>query len=67
MRIGKFDTNLDPDPESCSARLMNSNSKSATQPLLCIKLLITLIRAKVSELQMEERYMKKRRILHYVT
>ena len=27
MRIGKFDTNLDPDPESCSARLVNSNSK----------------------------------------
>ena len=46
MRIGKFDTNLDPDPESSSAHLMNSNSKSATWPPLCIKLLITLIRKK---------------------
>ena len=58
MRIAKFDTYLDPDPESCFARIMNSNSKSATQSLhsISIKLLITLIRAKVSELQMEERY-----------
>ena len=56
MRIGKFDTNLDPDPESSSARLMNSYSKSATRPPLCIKLSITLLRAKVSELQMMERY-----------
>ena len=56
MRIGKFDTNLDPNPELSSARLINSNSKSGTQPTLCIELLITLIRAKVSELQMEERY-----------
>ena len=59
MRIGKFDTNLDPFPKSSSACLMNSNSKRATQPLLCIKLLITLIRAKVSELQMEESYNEK--------
>ena len=54
MRVRKFDTNLDPDPELSSARLMNSNSKSATWPFLCIKLLITLIRAEVSELQMKE-------------
>ena len=56
MRIGNFDTNLDSDPKSSSTRLMNSNSKSANRPPLCIKLLITHIRAKVSELQMEEHY-----------
>ena len=67
MRIGKFDPNLDPDPESCSACLVNSNSKSATWPLLCIKLLKTLIRAKVSELQMEEHYIYKPTVLPSAT
>ena len=56
MRVGNFDTILDPDPELSSARLMNSNSKRATRPRLCIKLLITLMRAKVSELQMQKHY-----------
>ena len=49
-----FDTNLDPDPEWWSTRLINHNSKSTTVSALCIKLSITLIRAQISELQMEK-------------
>ena len=49
-----FDTNLDPDPEWWSAHLTNCNNKSTTLSSLCIKLSTTLIRVKVSELQMRE-------------
>ena len=50
-RKENFDTHL--DPEWLFARLISGNSKSITLPPLHIKLPITLITAKVSELQME--------------
>ena len=53
-RTKKFDAYPDPYPKRLSARLTNCNSKSTTLPALCIELSITLIRAKVSELQIQK-------------
>ena len=50
----KFDTHLDPCPKRLPARLTKCNSKSATLPALRIELSITLIRVKVSELQIQK-------------
>ena len=49
-----FDTYPDLYPERLSARLIKCNSKSTTLPALYIKLSITLIRAKASELQIHK-------------
>ena len=53
-RMKKFDAHPDPYPKRLSARLTKCNSKSATLPALHIKLSITLIRVKVSELQIQK-------------
>ena len=53
-RTKKFDAYLDPYPKRLSAHLTNSNSKTTTLPALCIELSIPLIRAKVSELQIQK-------------
>ena len=49
-----FDTYPDSYPERLSARLIKCNSKTITLPALYIKLSITLIRATVSELQIQK-------------
>ena len=54
MENEKFDAYPDPYPKHLSARLTNCNSKSTTLPALRIKLSITLIRAVVSELQIQK-------------
>ena len=53
-RKNKFDTYPDPYPKRLSPRLSKCNSKNTTLPALRIKLSITLIKAKVSELQIQK-------------
>ena len=53
-RMKKFDAHPDPYLKRLSARLTKCNSKSATLPALRIELSITLIRVKVSELQIQK-------------
>ena len=52
-RMKKFDAYPDPYPKRLSVRLIKCNNKSTTLPALRIELSITLIRAKVSELQIQ--------------
>ena len=53
-RTKKFDAYPDPYPKRLSARLTNCNGKRTTLRALCIELSITLIRANVSELQIQK-------------
>ena len=53
-RTKKFDAYPDQYPKWLSARLTNCNSKGTTLPDLRIELSITLIRAKVSKLQIQK-------------
>ena len=53
-RTKKFDAYPDSYPKRLSARLTNCNSKSTTRPALRIELSITLIKAIVSELQIQK-------------
>ena len=54
MENKKIDAYPDPYPKRLSAHLTKCNSKSTTLPALHIKLSITLIRAKASELQIQK-------------
>ena len=53
MKKEKFDTSLHPDPEWSFGCLIKCNRKCTTLPVLPSSLSITVIRAKVSELQIK--------------
>ena len=53
MKKEKFDTSLRPDPEWSFGCLIKCNRKGTTPPVFPSSLSITVIRAKVSEIQIK--------------